>query len=163
MKRKKGFSLIEVNMAIFVMAIGVLSIVALFPLGLRESFQGNADLKQSAMADYYLNQVVAIASMTNFPWSQWDAMPEAKLGDDTLEMDNELPNFIKTRMKGADGGSFSYKDKEFKIGCCKLYGHSDRVMGVMIQCTDIEARNYNDYSNNPVFFAQAYFQGDPTK
>ena len=63
MKKRTGFSLIEVNMAIFVMAIGVLSIVALFPLGLRESFQGNADLKQSATADYYLNQVVAIASM----------------------------------------------------------------------------------------------------
>ena len=42
--KHSGFSLIEVNMAVFVLAIGVLSMAALYPLGLRESIQSQADL-----------------------------------------------------------------------------------------------------------------------
>lgn len=75
-RKQNGFSLIEVNIAIFVMAVGVLGMVALYPLGLRESAQGQADLKQSMFADYLLNQVVALASQTNITWSEWSNIPK---------------------------------------------------------------------------------------
>ncbi|MBO7655535.1 MAG: hypothetical protein J6U40_11510 [Kiritimatiellae bacterium] len=169
MLRRAGFSLVEVNMAVFVMAIGILGMIALYPLGLRESMQSTADLKQSSTADYLLNQVVAIASMTNFPWSQWNSMPEYEIGAWTLELENSVPDFIRSRMmsiskEGKRQGSFSYNNSKFKIGCFKQAGRSDRIMGIVVQSTESKnAENYNQYSNNPVYFAEAFFQGDPTK
>ena len=160
---ESGFSLIEVNMAIFVMAMGILSMVVLYPLGLRESYQGTADLKQSAYADFLLNQVVAIGTMTNFPWSEWIQIPEAKEGATDLDM-NELPNFIRSRMVSADGGSFQEKDSKFMLGCCRIMGRSDRLMAVMVQCTESDKlKGYQSYSNNPIYYAEVLFQGDPSK
>jgi hypothetical protein len=77
LRLNNGFSLIEVNMAVFVMAVGVLSMAVLYPLGLRESTQGQADLKQSMFADCVLNQVVALASQTNVTWNSWKNIPRA--------------------------------------------------------------------------------------
>ena len=158
---ESGFSLIEVNMAIFVMAMGILSMVVLYPLGLRESYQGTADLKQSAYADFLLNQVVAIGSMTNFPWSEWIRIPDAK--GDTVEM-NQLPNFLRTRMVGPNGGGFTEDKSKFMIGCCRLPARSDRLMAVMVQCTESDQfTDYSQYSNNPIYYAEVLFQGDPDK
>ena len=61
-ENRAGFSLMEVNMAVFVLSVGILSMIVLYPLGLRESLQGQADIKQSMFADYILNQAVAYAS-----------------------------------------------------------------------------------------------------
>jgi Tfp pilus assembly protein PilV len=66
----------EVNMAVFVMAIGILGMVALFPLGLREGVQARADLKQSMFADHALNQLVAILSQTNMTWQVWEDLAD---------------------------------------------------------------------------------------
>jgi len=70
-----GFSLIEVNMAVFVMAVGILSMVVLYPLGMRESRQGQDDLQQAMLADRVLNQLTAALSRPNVPWSAWKNVP----------------------------------------------------------------------------------------
>ena len=75
-QHRAGFSLMEVNMAVFVMAIGILGMVALFPLGLREGVQARADLKQSMFADHALNQLVAILSQTNMTWQIWEDLAD---------------------------------------------------------------------------------------
>ncbi len=48
---RKGFSLIEVNMAILIAAGGLLSLFALFPVGLRQSEMSSEDLYQSTYAE----------------------------------------------------------------------------------------------------------------
>ena len=48
---KKAFTLIEVNLAIFIMAGGVLAMISLYSLGFRESRQSREDVASSAMAD----------------------------------------------------------------------------------------------------------------
>lgn len=53
-RRKAGFSLIEVNMAIFVLAGGALALMALFPLGLRESLASRSEMRISAFAERLL-------------------------------------------------------------------------------------------------------------
>ncbi len=52
-KIKAGFSLIEVNMAILIAAGGMLSLFALFPIGLRQSVMSEADLHQAAFASSF--------------------------------------------------------------------------------------------------------------
>ena len=72
----KGFTLMEVNLAIFIMAVGVLSMVSLYPLGYRESQQARDDVVAAAMADTVLNGLSAALSCTNIPWNAGRISPE---------------------------------------------------------------------------------------
>ena len=66
-----GFTLMEVNLAIFIMAVAVLGMVALYPLGFRESEQSRDDVVAAAVADGILNPLVAALSSTNITWNSW--------------------------------------------------------------------------------------------
>lgn len=178
MSRKRGFSLIEVNMAIFVMAIGVLSVAALYPLGLRENMNAVEDMAESTFADGLLNQAVGIASGRNIKWSEWDDDDKnpiiRDLGGGTskgLTCDKfksedsfgDLPKFLRNNMKSpslVSDDSEKNGVRHFRIACCRPPAHSGRVMGIMVQCTTEEAHDRNDYSNRPIYYAEAYFQGD---
>ena len=48
---KRAFTLIEVNLAIFIMAGGVLAMISLYSLGFRESRQSKEDLASATFAD----------------------------------------------------------------------------------------------------------------
>lgn len=68
---KYGFSLMEVNMAVLLIAIGLLTLFALFPAGLRESNAGIADTQEAMFADAILSRLEGAAqTVTN--WSAWD-------------------------------------------------------------------------------------------
>ncbi len=54
---RAGFSLIEVNMAIFVLAGGALALLGLFPLGLRDSLAAHNEMRVAAFADRFLGAV----------------------------------------------------------------------------------------------------------
>ena len=60
-KWQRGFSLIEVNLAIFVVAVGLLTLFSLFPAGLKEGEAGHADTQTSLFADYVLSTIRANA------------------------------------------------------------------------------------------------------
>lgn len=66
-----AFTLMEVNLAIFIMAIGVLAMVSLYPLGYRESQQSRDDVRAAAMADLVLGQLTAALSSRNIEWDEW--------------------------------------------------------------------------------------------
>lgn len=66
---KKAFTLIEVNLAMMIMAIGVLSIVALYALGFRENRQSREDVEATALADSVMAPLVMAISHTNMKWS----------------------------------------------------------------------------------------------
>ncbi|MBE6396158.1 MAG: hypothetical protein E7046_04065 [Lentisphaerae bacterium] len=71
---KKAFTLIEVNLAIFIMAGGVLAMISLYSLGFRESRQSREDVASSAMADAILNPLVVALSSRDLTWSQWKSL-----------------------------------------------------------------------------------------
>ncbi|MEG2062911.1 MAG: hypothetical protein RR007_04515 [Kiritimatiellia bacterium] len=54
LKLRDGFSLIEVNMAIFVLAGGALALLGLFPLGLRESLASRGEMRVAAFAEQFM-------------------------------------------------------------------------------------------------------------
>ena len=71
---KCGFTLMEVNLAIFIMAVALLGMVALYPLGFRESQQSRSDVIEAVLADGILNPLVATLSTcsSNMTWSAWE-------------------------------------------------------------------------------------------
>ena len=79
MKRmRRAFTLIEVNLAILVMAGGVVGMVSLFSLGLRENRQSVEDVASAGFADAVFAPLVAVLSATNLQWNAWcQAVPNA--------------------------------------------------------------------------------------
>lgn len=72
MRRKLGFTLMEVNLAVFIMAVGVLAMVGLYPLGFRESQQSEDDVASAILADAVLNPLVQALSSPYMSWSDWN-------------------------------------------------------------------------------------------
>ena len=68
---RRGFTLLEVNLAVFVMATGILTISALYSLGFRENRQSVEDVAGAAWAEAYLSPLIQGLSATNMPWSAW--------------------------------------------------------------------------------------------
>ena len=66
---RRAFTLIEVNLAMLVMAVGVLSIVGLYAHGYRESAQSREDVEAAALADHVISPLVMAISHTNQKWS----------------------------------------------------------------------------------------------
>lgn len=60
---RRGFSLIEVNMAIFVLAGGALALLGLFPLGLRESLAARNEMRITAFAERFLGSARIAATL----------------------------------------------------------------------------------------------------
>ena len=71
--RRLGFTLMEVNLAIFIMATGVLAMISLYPLGYRENEQSRDDVKSAVIADAVLNQLTAALSSRNIKWQEWES------------------------------------------------------------------------------------------
>ena len=73
---KKAFTLIEVNLAMLIMAGGILSIVGLYSFGFRESRQSREDIAMTAIADSVISPLVMAISATNLKWSVFRNMPD---------------------------------------------------------------------------------------
>jgi hypothetical protein len=69
-RRARGFSLVEVNLAILLVTIGLFTLFALFPMGLRESDMAIVDTQEAMFADHVLGGVKANASAIT-SWSNW--------------------------------------------------------------------------------------------
>ena len=71
MSQQRAFTLIEVNLAIFIMAVGILAMVSLYSLGFRESRQSEEDVAAAGYADAVFAPLVAELSSTNMTWANW--------------------------------------------------------------------------------------------
>ncbi len=72
-KARAAFTLMEVNLAIFIMAVGVLAMTSLYPLGFRENEQSRDDVEAAVVADLVLGQLTAALSSRDIEWSQWES------------------------------------------------------------------------------------------
>ena len=66
---KKAFTLIEVNLAMLIMAGGILAVVGLYAFGFRENRQSRQDIAATSIADAVISPLVMAISSTNIPWS----------------------------------------------------------------------------------------------
>ena len=74
---KKAFTLIEVNLAIMVMAVGVLGIISLYTFGYREERQSREDVASAAYADAVMGPLVTALTATNVKWSAFKQIDDA--------------------------------------------------------------------------------------
>lgn len=70
-RARAAFTLMEVNLAIFIMAVGVLTMTVLYPLGFRESEQSRDDVRAAVVADEVLGKLSAALSSPNITWENW--------------------------------------------------------------------------------------------
>jgi len=78
---KRAFTLIEVNLAIMVMAVGILGIISLYAFGFREERQSREDVASAAYADAVMGPLVTALTATNVKWSAFRAL-KPKPGND---------------------------------------------------------------------------------
>ena len=96
-KTRAAFTLMEVNLAIFIMAVGVLAMTSLYPLGFREGEQSRDDVRAAVVADEVLGKLSAALSSRNIKWQDWK---------------NSIAEAVNaSNQGGADKGWFSYVSK----------------------------------------------------
>lgn len=66
---KKAFTLIEINLAMLIMAGGILSLVGLYSFGFRENAQSVEDVNGAAVADAVISELTKALGATNMEWS----------------------------------------------------------------------------------------------
>jgi hypothetical protein len=124
--RRYGFSLIEVNMAVFVLAVGVLSMAVLYPLGLRESMLSQADIKQSMFADFVLGVAVAEAC-------------KAKQEDTIDSIRTKIVEKVQKVIQAEP--AFRYESGnvyEYELDVFQAYNGSSRLIGLFVRSLDID-------------------------
>ena len=68
---KKAFTLIEVNLAMLIMAGGILSVVGLYAFGFRENAQSREDVASAAVAERVMSPLMMALTYTNNVWSSF--------------------------------------------------------------------------------------------
>jgi prepilin-type N-terminal cleavage/methylation domain-containing protein len=71
-----GFSLVEISLALMIVAVGLLTLFNLFPAGLRASHDATAETRSGEFADEFFNQLYADAAGCTDA-TNWDT----KIGD----------------------------------------------------------------------------------
>ena len=89
---RKAFTLMEVNLAIFIMAGGVLAMVSLYSLGMRESRQSVEDVAAAGYADAVFAPLVAKLSSRNLTWQGWTSIGSTPAGEGSKVCDGVTQN-----------------------------------------------------------------------
>ena len=187
MKRlRTAFTLMEVNLAIFIMAAGVLGMVALYSLGFRESRQSVEDVASSGIADSFFAPLVAGLSATNMTWQQWcNAVPGVSRDDcNGLAPANGWASYV-TRIDDDNDGCFeSYRvnsgcngtandvankilsqaPTEYQGSCPSVNGAYRYALvatrkGSTIALAFRSSRRLETLMGQPVFYTEVHFQG----
>ena len=187
-KARAAFTLMEVNLAIFIMAVGVLAMTSLYPLGFRESEQSRDDVRAAVVADEVLGKLTAGLSSRNITWQEWrSAVEEAvkatdnkgwfayyeKRGSDTYVVKdrssvNNIAEAVFGKLAKACGPEpkflFSDKDK-YAYGLVAQWGKRT-VAGVTyndysrVSISFRLARRANALMAAPIYYTEIHFQGD---
>ena len=174
---KKGFSLLEVNLAMFVMAMGVLSMVALYPLGFREAEQSREDVAAAAYCESVLNSMASALSATNIGWRAWRSMDGQRFPNSgwrayftdsyfglpkTLSaMRGQADSAFQQVVSGLGANSYGVSSPQAPRGLgCALVVSFD---GTRCMMSARATRRPGMLLAQPLFYTEVNFQGDMTK
>ena len=186
MVRKLGFTLMEVNLAIFIMATGVLAMVSLYPLGYRENQQSRDDVWAASEADRIFNQIHAALSERSIKWNDWVRTVEnlkGSVGNWELyceSSDGYVPK-NKSQLNSLAANALNSLSSVARTKPSDLTLDSKRAYAVVVQPGRIKyngvtvedysrvaismriSRNSGSLFAQPVYFTEVHFQGDQEK
>jgi prepilin-type N-terminal cleavage/methylation domain-containing protein len=156
-RRRSGFSLIEVTLALLVVGVGLVALLGLFPVGLRESGLATADTSQSIFANGVLNAIHANAGeITN--WTSW-LDPSATnftadistVGISGITANTVLPQLIDPA-NGILGNIIRYK---LDIGFVPGYANTIRYAAIRVS-----ENRFSNIDRNPVYYTEFRYEGE---
>ena len=184
--RRLGFTLMEVNLAIFIMATGVLAMVSLYPLGYRENQQSRDDVWAASEADRIFNQIHAALSERSIKWNDWVRTVEnlkGSVGNWELyceSSDGYVPK-NKSQLNSLAANALNSLSSVARTKPSDLTLDSKRAYAVVVQPGRIKyngvtvedysrvaismriSRNSGSLFAQPVYFTEVHFQGDQEK
>lgn len=174
---KKGFTLIEVNLAMLVMAVGILAVVGLYAFGYRENRQSREDVAATAVADAVIGQLMAAITDPNVKWSDFKKVgnyPDARGWGAYFESDGTVRSDPTNKAKGAFDSLMSdlnpsFGDTSFPsavvngsgmlAGLVIRHQPDSPIISVAFRAT----KQPGTLLAMPLFYCEGRFQGDPTK
>ena len=185
-KVRSAFTLMEVNLAIFIMAVGVLGMVSLYSLGFRESRQSEEDVASAGIADAFFAPLVAALSATNMTWSGWcNAVPDVSSDScNGLAPQNGWASYV-TRMDADNNGNYEtfrvnsgwqglangvfnkivgqvpseYRGSLPSVDSDYCYGLVATRKGSTISLAFRASRRREALMSQPVYYTEVHFQG----
>lgn len=180
---KKGFTLMEINLAILVMAGGLLSIISLYSLGFRENRQSIEDVQSAAYADAVMSRLAAAATATNVTWEGfcrlknypggatpsdafpgWGVYAAASGGYDSMARTAFADAMtVLSRAAKGDGAKTQYPADAGRGMCAGLLVYRDREDSPILKIAFRASRNEAMFYASPLYYTEVRFQGIPTK
>jgi Tfp pilus assembly protein PilV len=179
---KKAFTLIEVNLAMLIMAGGILSIVGLYAFGFRENRQSREDVAATAIADSVMSPLVMALSATNVTWSSfrnlknypsdygWREYFNSRGIVDTDPQKMAEGVFASVmgaiRHEGAYEGDTSFPSAAMNgtgMSCGLVVLHDEDSALVRIAFRAVKTEMPGQLLGMPLFFTEVRFQGLPDK
>lgn len=178
---KKAFTLIEVNLAMMVMATGILAIVSLYAFGYRESRQSREDVAATALADTVMSQLMAAITSKDLKWSEFAKIKnypsdegwadyfesDGIVKKDPTETGKKVFTSLMNNLQAA--GLPSTFEKNFpqsavnysgmKFGLVITHEKNSPMIGVAFRAT----KQPGQLLAMPLYYCEGRFQGDPTK
>ena len=168
---RKAFTLMEVNLAIMVMAGGLLSSVALFSLAYRESSSSNEDVAASAYAEEVLGRLTLALGDTNVTWSAfrnladnpsggWRAYFDTSTGEVRSGSEGTAMSVYSTLMGIASGSGIpsGWPQRPDCIGAVGLVATHDENSPV-VKIAFRAAAKESKLMSSPLYFIEVLYQG----
>ena len=158
-RRRSGFSLIEVTLALLVVGVGLVALLGLFPVGLRESGLATADTSQSIFANSVLNAIHANAGeITNS--TVWDNPSTVAFTKEIYSIGGIYQDLtagaVQTILNANDisGNIIRYK---LDIGFADeaKYGKNIRYAAIRVS-----ENRFSNIDRNPVYYTEFRYEGE---
>ena len=178
-KARQGFTLIEVNLAMLIMAGGILSIVGLYAFGFRENRQSREDVAATALADSVISPLVSALTATNVTWSSFKRIGNYPSEDGwkdyfnskgivTDDPQGKAENVFSSamgaiRFRGSYDGDTSVNWGNIRSGtgmsCGLVVLHDENSAVVRIAFRAVKTDLPGALLSMPLFYTEARFQG----
>lgn len=171
---KRGFTLLEVNLAMLVMAGGILSIVGLYSFGFRENRQSREDVASAAFAESVISPLVQALGATNVTWDTFSQIKDypSKKGwydyfdkskgivsqDPTSKARGVFTEVMKDVKEGANGVNTTFpSEKSYGLqpGLVVMHDKNSPIVRIGFRAT----RTTGALMAQPLYYTEVRFQG----
>ncbi len=158
--RRGGFSLVEVALALLVAAVGMMSILTLFPLGMDASKKAIDEGQAALFAEEIFNGFRAKLAMTNTPWAGADSLTIGVPAPDMWNNGHEI--LFEANSSGTNVYEYRYETdmKDYAVRYVMTVEDHPDVSGIKFFRLTIANGEYgSSLSSGLVFYTEMYDTG----